>query len=132
MPAGDSLGSQLSAAERFSLDDTIRKAEQLSRVEFSVFVGNATGEPRAFATRLHNTLVAPAVSILIMVDPTTRSLEIVTGGQVRRTLLDKEVELAALHMRTAFTEGDLVGGLKRGIQLLADHARPPQTLHAGT
>ena len=33
-------------------------------------------------------------------------------------------------MQTAFAEGDLVGGLRRGIPLLADHARSPQTLHA--
>ena len=33
-------------------------------------------------------------------------------------------------MRSAFAEGDLVGGLKRGISMLAEHARAPQTLHA--
>lgn len=125
MPAGDPLGD----AERYALDDAIRQAEQLSRVEFSVFVGNAEGDPRAFATSLHNTLVAPARSILIMVDPTRRALEIVTGGHVRRTLTDREVELAAVHMQSAFAAGDLVGGLRRGIQMLAEHSLPPRTLH---
>jgi uncharacterized membrane protein YgcG len=100
-------------------------------VEFSLFVGSAEGDPRAFATQLHNSLVAPARSILIMVDPRARALEIVTGGYVRRTLTDKEVELTALHMQSSFTEGDLVGGLKRGIAMLAEHARPQNTLHAG-
>ncbi|MCW2798118.1 MAG: hypothetical protein JWM79_3615 [Nocardioides sp.] len=127
MPAGDPFSS----SERFALDDAIRKAEQLCRFEFSVFVGNAEGDPRAFATRLHNSLVAPARSILIMVDPTAHVLEIVTGGYVRRTLTDRQVELVALHMQTAFAEGDLVGGLRRGIQMLAEHARSPETLHAG-
>lgn len=120
-----------SSAERYSLDETIRKAEQQSRVEFSLFVGSAEGDPRAFATQLHNSLVAPARSILIMVDPDARALEIVTGGYVRRTLTDKEVELTALQMQTSFAEGDLVGGLKRGIAMLAEHARPQNTLHAG-
>jgi hypothetical protein len=41
------------------------------------------------------------------------------------------VELTALHMQTAFAAGDLVGGLRHGIQMLAEHARAPQTLHAG-
>ncbi|WP_346387545.1 DUF5130 family protein [Nocardioides sp.] len=127
VPAGDPFSS----SERFALDDAIRKAEQLCRFEFSVFVGNAEGDPRAFATRLHNSLVAPARSILIMVDPTAHVLEIVTGGYVRRTLTDRQVELVALHMQTAFAEGDLVGGLRRGIQMLAEHARSPETLHAG-
>jgi len=124
-------GDPFSAADRAALDAAIRKAEQLSRAEFSVFVGRAEGEPRAFATRLHNSLVAPARSILIMVDPSARAIEVVTGAHVRRTLTDAEVELAIIAMQTAFAEGDLVDGLRRGIALLADHARSPQTLHAG-
>ena len=123
-------GDPFSATERAALDAAIRKAEQLSRAEFSVFVGKAEGEPRAFATRLHNSLVAPARSVLIMVDPTARAIEVVTGEFVRRTLSDSEVELAVIAMQTAFAEGDLVGGLRRGIALLAEHARSPQTLHA--
>ena len=126
VPAGE-----FSSAERRSLDETIRKAEQLCRLEFSVFVGNAEGDARDFATSLHNTLVAPARSILIMVDPTRRLLEVVTGGHARRTISDQEVELVVLQMQSTFAEGDLVGGLKRGITMLADHARAPHTLHAG-
>lgn len=124
-------GDPFRSADRVALDETIRKAEQLSRVEFSVFVGNADGEPRAFAGSLHAALVAPARSILIMVDPTQRLLEVVTGSYVRRTLSDGEVELAIAAMQADLAAGDLVGGLRRGIQMLAEHARAPLTLHAG-
>jgi len=120
---------EFSSAERYAIDEAIRRAEQLCRYEFSVFVGAADGDSRAFATQLHNSLVAPPRSILIMVDVAGRALEIVTGGYVRRTLNDAEVELAMLEMRSRFAEGDLVGGLKRGIEMLADHARAPHTLH---
>ena len=128
MPAGE----WLSESDQAGLDDVIRSAEQLCRAEFSVFVGVAEGEPRAFATSLHNTLVVPSRSILIMVDPVNRALEIVTGGWVRRTLTDREVELTALAMQADFAVGDLVGGLRRGIVMLAEHARSPEMLHAGT
>jgi hypothetical protein len=124
------LSARFSATDKVALDETIRKAEQLSRAEFSVFVGHAEGEPRAYARSLHATLVAPARSILIMVDPDAQAVEVVTGSQVRRTLRDSEVELAVVQMQTLFTAGDLVGGLRRGIQMLAEHARAPQTLHA--
>jgi uncharacterized membrane protein YgcG len=124
-------GEPLSDADRLALDHAIRRAEQACRFEFSVYVGPADGEdPRTFATRLHNRLVAPARSILIMVDPRRRVLEIVTGGEVRRHLTDGEVELAVLDMQGCFAEGDLLGGLTRGIRMLADHARPHETLHA--
>ena len=121
---------EFNAAERFQIDEAIRRAELVSRVEFSVFVGRVDGEPRAVATQLHNRLVAPPRSILIMLDPAARVLEIVTGGDVRRNLTDREVELVALQMQSMFAEGDLVGGLRRGLQELADHAKAPETLHA--
>ena len=120
---------EFNSAERFQIDEAIRHAEQDSRFEFSVFVGRIDGEPHAFATQLHNSLVAPSRSILIMLDPSARALEIVTGGVVRRSLSDQEVELAALQMQSLFAQGDLVGGLRRGIQMLAEHARAPETLH---
>ena len=120
---------EFSSAERHEIDRCIRAAEQASRYEFSVYVGQAEGEPAAFARRLHASLVAPARSILILVDPAARALEVVTGVEVRRNLSDREAELAVLQMQSAFAAGDLVGGLKRGISMLADHARAPQTLH---
>ena len=125
MAAGD-----FSAGDRFEIDKAIRAAEETSRFEFSVFVGHASGEPRAYAESLHAALVAPSHSVLVMVDPVAHVIEVVTGSVVRRTLSDHEVQLAILEMQTAFAAGDLVAGLKRGITMLADHARAPQTLHA--
>lgn len=122
-------GDYFNATERFQLEDAIRAAEQLTRFEFSVFVGRAEGDPRAFATQLHNTLVAPARSILILVDPEARALEIVTGGEVRRVLSDTEVEHTALAMQSSFAAGELLDGLLRGVTMLAEHSRAPRPLH---
>jgi hypothetical protein len=125
---------EFSAGERFEIDRAIRAAEEMSRYEFSVFVGRSQvgteGNPRDYAVGLHAALVAPSHSVLVMVDPVARAIEVVTGSVVRRTLTDHEVQLAILEMQTAFSAGDLVGGLKRGIAMLAEHARAPQTLHA--
>ena len=121
---------EFTSAERYEIDRAIRGAEESSRFEFSVFVGHADGDPRAYAEGLHAALVAPSHSILVMVDPVARVIQVVTGSVVRRTLTDREAQLAILEMQSAFAAGDLVGGLKRGIALLAQHARAPQTLHA--
>jgi len=120
----------LTAGDRFEIDKAIRAAEQTSRYEFSVYVGNAEDDPRAHAVALHGALVAPSHSVLVMVDPVAHVIEVVTGSVVKRTLTDREVQLAILEMQSAFAAGDLVGGLKRGIAMLAQHARAPQTLHA--
>jgi uncharacterized membrane protein YgcG len=115
-------GERLTTGQRYAVEESIRKAELASRAEFSVYVGPVDGDDsHAFATQLHNTLVAPARSIMIVVDPDRRILEIVTGGWVRRTLSDAEAALAAETMGSSFSQGDLVGGLRAGIALLADH-----------
>ncbi|MGB0099687.1 MAG: DUF5130 family protein [Nocardioides sp.] len=121
---------EFNSSDRFQIDEAIRNAELVSRFEFSVFVGRVDGEPRAFATQLHNSLVAPSRSVLILLDPAARLLEVVTGASVRRNITDREVELVTMQMQTLFASGDLVGGLRRGIQMLADHATGPHTLHA--
>ena len=126
MPAGDGF----SPAQRQRIDRAIREAETVCRYEFSVYVGAASGNPRAFAERLHSALVAPDRSVLLMVDPTNRVLEVVTGAEARRELEDSEVALAIAEMQTHFTHDDLCVGIVRGIGMLAEHARKPPTLHA--
>lgn len=118
------VGEALSAAERTSLDRGIRRAEQLTRFEFSVYVGSVeVADPRVFADQLHSQLVVPDRSVLILVDPRRRVCEVVTGGVVRRRLTDAEVDLALLAMQSEFAGGALVTGLLRGIAMMAEHAR---------
>ena len=121
----------LTSRERADLDKAIRAAEQSCRFEFSVFIGRSEGDSRVYAERLHASLVAPTHSVLVLVDPAARVIEVVTGAEVRRHLSDREVELAILAMQTDFAADDFVGGLKRGIAMLAEHARPQNTLHSG-
>jgi len=122
-------GDPFSSAQRHEIDKAIRDAETMSRLEFSVFVGRCEGEPRAFAERLHAALATPDRSVLVLVDPSSQLLEIVTGTQAARLLEDAEVRLAALTMQSAFAAGDLVGGITRGVLQLAEHARRPQLRH---
>jgi hypothetical protein len=126
------MAREFTAAQRVSLDQAIRAAERVSRCEFSVFVGRAEGDPRRFAESLHAALSTPSRSVLLMVDPTARLIEIVTGSDVRRVLSDQEVALAVLEMRSEFAGGELVRGLRRGVSMLAMSARAPRTLHAGS
>jgi len=126
VPAGEAFTS----SERYDIDRAIRNAETVSRFEFSVFVGASDEETGPFARRLHAALTAPDRSVLVMVDPAARIVEIVTGAEVRRYLDDSEVHLAALTMQSAFAVGDLVGGITRGVLQLADHARRPLMRHA--
>lgn len=123
-------GRGFTDSERFEIDRAIRAAELRSHVEFSVYAGPFEGDPRAYVTRLHGALVAPARSVLIALDVARHSLQVVTGAEVRRVLTDQEVTLAVAQMQSAFGHGDFVGGLKQGLHMLAEHATRPATLHA--
>ena len=121
-------GEFFSSAQRAEIDRAIRAAETASRFEFSVYVGHCDGESRPFAERLHAALVSPDRSVLILVDPAARLLEVVTGSVVRRSLTDEQVALAVAGMESSFAGGDLVGGIKHGVAQLAEAARKPATL----
>ena len=99
-------------------------------MRFSVYVGAVNGAPRAYAQRLHTALGVDAPrSVLVLVDPSSRALEIVTGELARRWVDDRVTALAAMTMTSSFAAGDLHGGIVQGVQLLAEHARHPQSLH---
>jgi len=128
VPAGEFF----TPTDRQLIERAIRNAESVSGFDFSVFVGASVGEPRRFAEQLHAQLDDPVHGVLVLVDPVTRVLEIVTGSAVRRSLDDGEVGLAALSMQTAFAVGDFVSGITTGVQQLGEHARRPQMLHTDT
>ncbi|QDP95873.1 DUF5130 family protein [Microlunatus elymi] len=104
-------------------------AERTCGVQFSVFVGPAGEQPRAYAVRLHSALPQAARSVLLLVDPTDRVLEIVSGSAVRRVLSDGDCRLAAASMQTSFVAHDIAGGLTAGIQQLANAAYEAPTMH---
>jgi uncharacterized membrane protein YgcG len=125
VPAGDAFSS----AQQAEIDRAIRGAETTCRFEFSVYVGAVDGEPHRYAQRLHASLSSPDRSVLVLVDPAARAVEVVTGSDVRRSLNDDAVRLAVAGMQSAFTGGDLVGGIKHGVGQLASSARQPESLH---
>jgi TPM domain len=149
VPAGDAF----SARQQDEITRALRVAEHESGLNFSVYVGalrdgststggtaaptpdESTGDAadssfRQAAQRLHAALGGDAASsVLVVVDPASRHLEIVTGSAARRKLDDRDCALTAMSMVTAFSAGDLTGGIVDGVQKLAEHARQPRTLH---
>ena len=124
MSAGDLTPTQTEDLKR-----AVRRAEEDSGLHFSLYVGGAEGEPRAYAQGLHATLEDPSQAVLVFCDPESGVLEIITGAEARRTLEDGECALAALGMKSSFEGGDVVGGLAQGIIQLGHAARAPRTLH---
>ena len=51
------------------------------------------------------------------------------AGVAGQWFVDRDCALTAMSMVTAFSSGDLTGGIVDGVQKLAEHARQPRTLH---
>lgn len=116
--------------QRRSIDRAIDYAREASGLAFSVYVGACHDRARAQAEHLHRALQDPEVSVLVLVDPATRDVEVVVGPEARSRIDETSAGLAVLSMQSAFAAGDLAGGLVTGVQLLGDQARRPESLHA--
>ncbi|WP_084964703.1 DUF5130 family protein [Thermoactinospora rubra] len=118
-----STARTLTTAQADDLRHAILNAERRSGLRFGVYLGPPVGSRRHFAEKLHAALGEEAPNaVVVYVDLAGRALEIVTGEKARRRLPDGACRLVAMSMATAFSVGDLVGGLLYGIGALADHA----------
>lgn len=120
--------SPLSEAQRADLTKVVERARSICGLGFGIYVG-PLAEGRASALAQHAALPDPASAVLVAVDPSARTIEIVTGTYVGIALDTRSCELAVLAMKSCFVADDLVGGLREGVMLLAEHARAPRVLH---
>lgn len=117
-----------SEAQVKDLQRTIERAREISGLCFGLRVGPLP-QDRDSAVAAHALLPDAARAVLVAVDPAERLIEIVTGVDINAHLDDRSCELAILSMRSGFLAGDLVRGLKDGIDLLAQHARMPRVMN---
>lgn len=117
----------LSVSQQERIDHAVSLCRSQNGLDVSVLVGDLVLEDlsdfRAGAERLHAALGDRAHSaVLIAVAPGQRRVEIVTGPAARRRVPDRVAALAVLSMTTAFSGGDLAGGLLDALRQVADAA----------
>ncbi|MDP9101764.1 MAG: DUF5130 family protein [Actinomycetota bacterium] len=120
--SGGHLG--LTPRQQDRVQAVIDSCERENGLDISVLVGDLgvadLGGFRNAAEQLHAALGERAqAAVLVVVAPGQRRVEIVTGPGVRRRVPDRVCALAALSMTTAFSGGDLVGGIVDGIRQLS-------------
>lgn len=121
-------GEGFSAAQQVQLRRAVERAEQMSGLDFAVYVGPLPDE-RASAERLHSGMGEPRLAVLVAVDPGGRRLEIVTGADASQRCDARACGLATATMAASFGAGDLLGGIRNGLELLGNHARRATALH---
>ncbi|GII25554.1 DUF5130 family protein [Planosporangium mesophilum] len=116
------LDGPFNTRQLLRLDEALRVADRTTGLTFSVYVGDLDEPVRGHAEKLHGQLTNPDHSVLIVVSPNQRMLEVVTGAAARKRIPDRSAKLAALSMAAAFGGGDLAGGVVTGIAQLANQA----------
>lgn len=126
METGSELA--LSRSDRAEVAKIVQRAREICGYEFGVFVGELPND-RESATAIHAGMDNPNSAVLLAIDPQQRTMDIVTGGRVRRNLDDQTCEFALMSLRSHLAVEDLVRGIRDSVLLLAEHARAPRTLH---
>ena len=108
------------ATQLARLDEALTLSSRETGLTFSVYVGELKPPARAHAEALFEKLTDD--SVLLAVSPGQRVSHIVTGPGSSTRLPNRSCALAALAMRAAFANGDLVGGIVTGLRMLADSA----------
>jgi hypothetical protein len=105
------------------IDEALTLASRETGLYFSVYTGALDVPVRGHAERLHADLGTIAShSVLLVISPGQRVLEIVTGELSSLRLPDRACALAALSMTASFGAGDLIGGIIGGLRMLSDQA----------
>ena len=118
----DLSGLPFTPVQLSRLDEALTLASRDSGLRFSVFLGDLGGKPTDTAQRLHGQTEGSDESVLVAVSPEQRVVEVVTGPEARIRLPDRGAKLAVMSMVASFKEGDLLGGLLSGLQMLAEQA----------
>jgi hypothetical protein len=127
VPAGDGITDQ----QRQAIEQIVTAAERLCGLKFTVFVGQLA-DGRSTAQAMIHSGGEPDRTVLTAIDPTSRELEIVTGSHAASIIDDRTCALAALAMTSSFQAGELVGGIRNGVNLMAQHALLPLRRHTET
>jgi len=110
--------------DKTRINGAVAVAENETGLEFCVIVGTKRGDdPRHEAERaFHKIGLHERPAVMIMVTPEARTLEVVTAHELADRLSDQSCAEAVRLMTGLFSTGDFVGGIERGIELLAERA----------
>lgn len=117
----------LSVSQQERIEHAVSQCRQQNGLDVSVVVGDLDisdlGGFREAAETLHAALGDRAHgAVLLVVAPGQRRVEVVTGPAARRRVPDRVAALAVLSMTTAFSGGDLAGGIVDALRQIAEAA----------
>ena len=118
-------GEGMAAEDRARLEAAIAEAEAETGLQIAAYVGPVEGDPGFAAEQFFlEAGVMSRPSVLLLVEPEQRRLEIRTAPSARERLTDREAEVVVRAMREHLRKGDLVEGVVEGLHMIAELVGP--------
>ncbi len=105
--------------ERLLMDNALTDATRATKVRFNVYIGDLGPDAAAGVDALFPTTPEAARSVLIAVDPNTKSVEVRSGREVAERANDRVCQLGATAALSSCRQGDLIDGLVSAIRVMA-------------
>lgn len=118
----------LGSAARSDIKKSVALAREISGLAFGVYVGELA-DGRQSAEARHAQLPTPESAVLVALDPQARTIDIITGTDAHVVLDNRSCEFALLAFQSCAGAGDIVGGIREALIVLAEHARQPKVYH---
>lgn len=113
-------GKPLTPRQRRRVERAVAAAEQLTGLQWCVYLGGVEGDLRQHAEGVLAGLgLAVRPAVLLTVAPPQGRFEIVTTPAAQQRVSDRDCAIAAVSMRASFAVGDIAGGITEGLRLLA-------------
>lgn len=116
--------------DRGEVQHIVDLAREISGLAFGVYVGDLSAGDASLRDRLLDA-TDPDARVLVGIDPEGQLIAIVTGAYAQSRVNDQACRNAVLAIQSSASVGDVTGGLRAGLMLLAEHARDPHTEHLG-
>jgi hypothetical protein len=118
----------LGNAARSDIKKSVALAREISGLAFGVYIGELPDGRQSVEAR-HAQLPSPESAVLLALDPQARTIDIITGTDAHVVLDNRSCEFALLAFQSCAGAGDIVGGIREALIVLAEHARQPKVYH---
>lgn len=115
----------LGRRKRKKVDQAVQAAEQLTGLQFCIYLGPGESDPRQHAESLFVSAgLHERPAVLILVEADRHKVEIVTAPAVKERISDEACAAAIEEMTPLFAAQRYEEALVTGLASLADHAGP--------
>lgn len=125
-------GATFSQSEIDAFERALVEAEDRSGMRFALYVGGPESEPKEFATTLLSGQREPASTVVLVVDPDSRAVQIATGTEAARRINDADCDLAAANIQYESDRAGLASGIVNALNLLGGGGRELPIRNAGS